>query len=39
VTQFTDATGAVVLEQETCFCDKTVGVDEQTWGNMKKLYR
>ena len=39
VAQYTDATGAVILEEEVCFCDKTVGVEQGIWGNVKKLYR
>jgi len=39
ITQYTDATGAVILEQEPCFCDKTVGVEGSTWGDLKQHYR
>ena len=39
VVQFTDPTGAVMLEQEECFtlCGK-VPIEERSWGRVKKLY-
>jgi hypothetical protein len=39
VAQFTDETGAVLLEQEECFCDNFVGVEKEPWGNIKQRYR
>jgi hypothetical protein len=40
IAQFTDATGAVILEQEECFTDcKPLGVEEHSWGEVKRLYR
>jgi hypothetical protein len=39
VVQFTDATGAVVLEQEECFCEKPVQTKNATWGQVKSIYR
>ena len=38
VVQFTDATGAVILEQEECFTCQKVPVNEKTWGHIKELY-
>jgi hypothetical protein len=40
VVQFTDPTGAVVLEQEECFtlCEP-VGAEAKTWGQVKARYR
>lgn len=37
--EYTDATGAVILEEEVCFCDGTVGVEKDTWGGIKIHYR
>jgi hypothetical protein len=37
--QFTDPTGAVMLEQEECFCQKPVQTLNSTWGNIKAIYR
>lgn len=37
--QYTDATGAVVAEVEECFCEKPVQIENQTWGNIKGIYR
>ena len=39
IVQFTDGNGNVLLEQEECFNCVHVGVQPETWGNMKKLYR
>jgi hypothetical protein len=39
VVKFFDATGAVILEQEECFCDNFVGVEELPWGGVKRLYQ
>jgi len=39
VVQFTDPTGAVMLEQEECFTCQKVPVDKSTWGNVKDIYR
>lgn len=38
VVQFTDATGAVILEQEECFTCQKVPVDLQSWGAIKQYY-
>ena len=37
--QFTDPTGAVILEQEECFTCEVVSVEYETWGLLKALYR
>ena len=39
IVQFTDATGAVIAEQEECFCDKTVPIRNETWGAIKALFK
>lgn len=39
VVQFTDPTGAVMLEQEECFTCQKVPVEERTWGGIKEIYR
>jgi hypothetical protein len=38
IVQFTDPTGAVILEQEGCFTCQKVPVEERTWGHIKQLY-
>jgi hypothetical protein len=38
IVQFTDATGAVILEQEECFTCQKVGTEVNTWGKIKALY-
>jgi hypothetical protein len=38
VVQFTDATGAVILEQEECFTCQKIPTQEQSWGAIKQLY-
>lgn len=38
VVQFTDGTGDVILEQEECFCDTPLPVENETWGAIKSLY-
>jgi hypothetical protein len=38
IVQFTGPAGDVLLEQEECFCDKTVGTEESTWGQIKSRY-
>lgn len=39
VVQFLDEQGAVLLEQEECFCDNFVSVDEKPWSGVKQMYR
>ena len=39
VVQFTDPTGAVILEQEECFCSDPVPKANTTWGLLKSRYR
>lgn len=39
VVQFTDPTGAVLLEQEECFTCQKVPVEQRTWGHIKELYQ
>jgi hypothetical protein len=39
VVRFTDGNGGTLLEQEECFCDNFVGVEQQPWGNIKKLFQ
>ncbi|MEJ2721316.1 MAG: hypothetical protein P8181_09270 [bacterium] len=39
IVQFTDATGAVILEQEECFTCQKVPVDEKSWGAIKEMYQ
>jgi hypothetical protein len=38
IVRFTDATGAVIHEQEECFTCQKVPVDERSWGYIKQLY-
>ncbi|UCH84289.1 MAG: hypothetical protein JSW50_00960 [Candidatus Latescibacterota bacterium] len=38
IVQFTDPTGAVMLEQEECFTCQKVPVETRTWGHIKGLY-
>ena len=38
VVQFTDPTGAVILEQEECFNCTVVGAEETSWGTIKALF-
>lgn len=38
VVQFTNALGEVILQQEECFCDKTVRAEDHTWGGIKEMY-
>lgn len=39
VVQFTDPTGAVMLEQEECFTCQKVPVESKTWGSIKDIYQ
>ncbi len=39
VVQFTDPTGAVMLEQEECFTCQKVPVEGRTWGSIKDIYQ
>ena len=39
IVQFTDPTGAVMLEQEECFTCKQVPTEDGTWGRIKDLYK
>jgi hypothetical protein len=39
VVQFKDEAGAVMLEQEECFCDNFVSVKDKTWGDVKTYFR
>jgi len=39
IVQFTDPTGAVMLEQEECFTCQKVPVEERSWGSIKQRYR
>ncbi|MFQ5601339.1 MAG: hypothetical protein ACE5G2_12410, partial [Candidatus Krumholzibacteriia bacterium] len=39
IVQFTGPAGEVLLEQEECFTCVKVGVEGETWGAIKKLYR
>jgi hypothetical protein len=39
IVQFTDATGAVILEQEECFTCKVVENEPSSWGTIKARYR
>jgi hypothetical protein len=39
VVQFLDANGGVLLQQEECFCDNFVSVDEKPWSDVKRLFR
>ena len=39
IVQFTDATGAVIIEQEECFNCTLVGDDDHAWGEIKAMYR
>ena len=39
IVQFTDASGGVVVQTEECFSCVAVGVEPNTWGNVKRLYQ
>ena len=39
VVTFRDATGAVLLTQEECFCNNFISVEESTWGGVKSHFR
>ena len=39
VVQFTDPTGAVILEQEECFTCTIIPNEAQSWGAIKSIYR
>ena len=39
VVQFTDPTGAIILEQEECFCSDPTPTERSTWGLLKSLYK
>lgn len=39
IVQFTDPSGAVMLEQEECFTCQKVPVDEKSWGAIKEMYQ
>jgi hypothetical protein len=39
VVQFTDATGAVILEQEECFACTIIPTEPRSWGTLKSIYR
>jgi len=38
VVQFKDASGNVMHEQEECFCDNFVGVEDKPWSDVKRLF-
>lgn len=39
VVKFYDAAGALLAEQEECFCDKPIPNQSSSWGGVKAIYR